>query len=110
MLVTEETYGARVMRLRKRHKWTQEQLCRESGVSLRTIQAIEAGESRKPQRANVLALNRALGIEGDPDETRSEWPIDVRTFLDITGAYLAAMPEQSRMTVMRDVTKRIIDG
>lgn len=109
-MIVDETYGRRVVRLRKERGWTQQQLATESEVPLRTLQNIEADKSQKPHKGTVLALNAALGIEGNAEETRAQWPRDVQVYLDIIGAFLAKMPEQRRETAMRDITTRIVSA
>lgn len=109
-MIVDESYGRRVVRLRKARKWTQKQLADESGVPLRTLQNIEADKSQKPHKGTILALNSALGIEGNAEETRAAWPRDIQTYLDIIGAFLDKMPEHRREAAMRDIATRIVSG
>lgn len=61
--------------IREKLNWTQEELTEKSGVSVRTIQRIEAGTEPKGQTLRILS--KALGVEenellekqGTPNET-----------------------------------------
>lgn len=64
--------------LRKRKGWSQEQLAEESGLSLRTIQRIENGES-EPTGHSLRQLTRALGIS--PDELMEWAPVENRGYV-----------------------------
>lgn len=48
-------------KIREKHNWTQEELTEKSGISVRTIQRIEAGTEPKGQTLKILS--RALGVE-----------------------------------------------
>jgi transcriptional regulator with XRE-family HTH domain len=95
-----ESYGRMIARLRKERGWTQQDLADHAGVGKRTVQSIEAGESKKPQQAKVDAIARALDIEGSPEEAARRWTKDIETFRDVVGAYLAALPEADRKDAM----------
>lgn len=95
-----ETYGQQVVRLRKARGWNQQDLADQLGMSLRAIQAIEAGETAKPQRATRDAIARVLEIEGSPEGAAQEWTQDIETFRDVIAAYLAALPERDRKAAM----------
>ena len=101
----------RVRAARKARGWTQKRLAEEAGVSLRTVQYFE-GRTSAPQPENLRNMTRALGLTSNNDDevaeaTRSEWPGEVRVFLDMMGAYLMTMPEGARMTVIHDLTRQI---
>lgn len=57
-------FGVLVRRLRRAAWLTQEELAEKSGLSPRTIQAIERGQVTRPQRASVRLLADALGLNG----------------------------------------------
>lgn len=97
-----ETYGQTVRRLRKAMGLTQQGLADASGVPMRTIQDIEADRGN-PQRATRLPLNQYLGIEGDVDQERAEWPNDVTVILDIVGAFLMKMTPEARRLWLKDL-------
>jgi transcriptional regulator with XRE-family HTH domain len=103
-----ETIGEQIRRHRKavRPKMTQRQLAEATGLSERMIQDAESGK-HTPQPANLTAIRRVLGIEGDPVETRASWPTDVQAFLDMLGAALSWLPEQDRLEKMREIGSRI---
>jgi transcriptional regulator with XRE-family HTH domain len=54
--------GTEVKRLRKKNKWTQVDLSEKSGVSVRKIQSLEAGDPALP-RATIQPVADALGVE-----------------------------------------------
>jgi transcriptional regulator with XRE-family HTH domain len=58
-----ETTGNRLVMLRRASRLRQEDLAQRSGVSARTIRAIETGQVLSPQRATVDLLATALGID-----------------------------------------------
>ncbi len=64
--------------LRKKKAWSQEQLSTESGLSLRTIQRIENGES-EPTGHSLLQLTQALGVS--PDEIMEWAPAEDKGYL-----------------------------
>jgi transcriptional regulator with XRE-family HTH domain len=97
-----QNYGDMVRGAREALGWTQEELAGHSGVPKRTVQEIENGRVKKPQRATDLKLRQALGIEGDPVRERSEWPEDVATIVDIVGAYLMTLTPAERITWIAD--------
>lgn len=56
--------GNRLKELRLNHNWTQEDLARNSGVKLATIQKLEGGFNniRKAQFNTLYGLARAFGV------------------------------------------------
>lgn len=104
-----QAIAAQIRQRRRAKKWTQKQLADEAGVSERMIQDAESGK-RRPQPANLAEIRRALDIQGDPEDTRETWPQDVQVFLDVMGAFLSAMTEAERLTVIREITARIVGG
>lgn len=103
-----ESFGSTVLRLREERGWTQKRLAEESGVPVRTIQDIEKDLRDKPQRATLLKLRRALGIEGEPERPRSEWPDDVAAIVDIVGAWLVTRSPAERIEWIADFTRRSV--
>lgn len=103
---------ARERRRKEMHK-SQREIADEAGVALRTYQAFEAGRST-PQGGNLTAILRVLGLEPEAaseeraEETREEWPGDVRVFLDMMGAYLVTLDQSERDRYMYEQTRRII--
>lgn len=106
----DETYSERVTRLREERGWSKVELAERSGVPLRTVQSIEWGETKAPQRATRLALDAALGVEGDPERAQDDWPPDVRVFVEMVGAFLMAKPEAERLALIRALTRQIVGG
>lgn len=103
-----ETYGQMIARLREQRGWSQEDLARAAGVPKRTIQDVELDKVQRPQRRTRTKLQAALGIEGDPEETRSSWPTDVQVYLDVMGAFLSNFTEARRLEIMREITTEIM--
>lgn len=110
--MSTESYGQKVVRLRKERGWTQKDLARESGVKYRTLQDVEAGRGTTgPQRTTRLRLNQTLGIAADDDEGTplnescvcSEWPDDVKTQAMIVAAHLMNLTPDARLRWMREV-------
>lgn len=58
------TFAALVKQARQAAWLTQEELAERSGLSPRTIQAIERGQVRRPHRDSVRLLATALGLTG----------------------------------------------
>lgn len=82
---TDRPHAAHELRAhRTRARMTQEELAHASGVSVRTLRALEAGRIRRPHRPTLLALAVGLGL--DPRQT-SEWVDlwrDQQEVLDLT--------------------------
>jgi transcriptional regulator with XRE-family HTH domain len=106
LAMSEETYGLRVARLRDAQGLTQDQFAFRVGIPKRTLQDLELGNVAKPQRRTREKIDAALGL-ASPEETREEWPLDVRVFLDMLGAWLSTMEEPERMAFIHDETRRI---
>lgn len=108
--MTDEALPDRARRARKAAGKTQEEIAEAADVSLRTYQNFESGRSF-PQGANLRAILRALGLDetqrAHAEATRDEWPLDVRVFLDMIGAFLATMTEEERLRFIHDETRRI---
>lgn len=92
-----QDYGDMIRTAREGRGWTQDDLAEFSKVPKRTIQEIENGRVKRPQRANDLKLRQALEIEGDPTRERSEWPDDVAAIVDIVGAYMMTLTPAERV-------------
>ena len=72
----ETTFATELRRLRLRSQLTLEALAEASGVSVRTIGALERGQSLGPQRRTVLALADGLGLD-EPERQALEQLADV---------------------------------
>lgn len=101
-----QDYGDMIREAREARGWTQEELAAQSGVPKRTIQEIENGRVRKPQRANDLKLRQTLDLAGDPEQGRADLPPGVQRMADIVGAYLAALPEDEAVQWFADFLRR----
>src|SRR5438045_1683685 len=72
---TVATFGD-LVRERRHAVWlTQEQLADKSGLSVRTIQAIERNQVARPRRESVRLLADALGLK---DFTRTQFEVAAR--------------------------------
>lgn len=100
----EENFAQQIRDARRAKGWTQKQLAERAGVSLRAIQAAEAGESR-PQPGNMHALRRALEVDAQADDTRAAWTDDVHVSLDIIGHMLATFEPDEREDVVRQLVQ-----
>lgn len=102
-----ETYGQRVARLRDELRITQDEFATRVGIPKRTLQDIESGKVARPQRKTREKIEAALGA-GDPEQTREDWPIDVKVFLDVMGVFLSGLPAPARERFIHDETRRIM--
>ena len=98
---------------RKRKGWTQKDLAEKADVYFGTISNFELGKT-EPQPHHLRAILHALDLEGDAgddqaSETRGEWDADVKTFVDMVGLFLMALPPDERRTVMFDMTRQIVN-
>lgn len=100
-----QEYGDTIRVAREAHGWTQGELAAESGVPKRTIQEIENGRVKRPQRATDLRLRQALDLEGEPTRERSEWPDDVAAVVDIVGAYMLTLTPAERIAWIADFVR-----
>lgn len=95
----EIDYGKRVRELRG--DMTQPEFAALVGISKRALQAIELGETKKPNTDTRRKLDAAkakieakLGFS-TPQATRARWPEDVQGYLDGLGAFIVAqMPTE----------------
>ena len=97
---------------RRKRRWTQRELADRAEVHLGTVSNFERRKS-DPQAAHLRAILRVLGIEAEAGDrranrTREEWPQDVKTFLDVMGIYLSAIPDAEREQVIYDITRQIV--
>jgi transcriptional regulator with XRE-family HTH domain len=97
---------------RLRRAWTQQELADAAGVSMGTVSNFERRVS-DPQPPKLRKMIEALDLEraaGDDQasETRTDWPADVKTFLDLMGLFLVGMDETQRYDVMYDLTRQIV--
>lgn len=99
-------------RERKRRGWTQRELAERTGVvSLGTVSNFERRVG-SPQPEHLRAILHALGLDVASDEraedTREEWPSEVRVFLDVMGVFLTALPEERRAAVIHRLTRQVV--
>lgn len=80
--------GAAVKRLREERAWSQEHLAKASGLSLRTVQRIEADGTASPE--SVLALAGAFGVEVGQLRASRMTPLPQRRYR-ITGFVCSAL-------------------
>lgn len=92
--------GEQARQLRQARGWTRQRLAAETGLSLRMIGDFETGK-RQPHPSNLDRIIGALVVPGVPEETRSRWPEDIGLFLDVLGAFLAALPLEDRAEEQR---------
>lgn len=112
----ETDYRTRLAELLDASGWTQEEFEARSGVPVRTLQAILAGKSKRPQRTTREGIERAaaqieaaLGLS-TPEKTTETWPRDVRAFLDTLGAFLVyTLPEDEREEWIHQENRRIFE-
>lgn len=114
----------RVREARKLLKMTQREVATKAGIGLRTYQMFEKG-GHTPQPANLEAIRWAVGLEekgaAEPaltplrvlrppgDASEDAWPLDVRIFLDVMGAFLVTMDEPERIDFIHDATRWIVN-
>ena len=72
IILPEEAFGIMIKWARKNKKWTQENLAGKSGLALRTIQRVEAGQKFPDYTKHSLL--RAFGIE-DKNYFEKPWPL-----------------------------------
>lgn len=60
-MTLERKFGNWVTAVRQERGWTQEELARRSGLSVRGVSAIEQGVNRNPRLNTVQAIQQALG-------------------------------------------------
>jgi transcriptional regulator with XRE-family HTH domain len=77
------TFAALVRRSRQAAWMTQEELAERSGLSPRTIQAIERGQVRRPHRESVRLLATALNLHG---RARADFEAAARQTPPVPGA------------------------
>lgn len=101
-----ETYGERVARSREDLGYSREEFAALSGVPERTLQDIELGKVERPQKRTRDKIDRALNLKPS-GETESEWPSDLRAFLDLLGAYLSYLPLSEREAFIDQTIERM---
>lgn len=100
-----QNYGDTIRTAREGRGWTQDELAEQSGVPKRTIQEIENGRVKRPQRATDLKLRQTLELAGEAIRERSEWPDDVAAIVDIVGAYLMTLTPGERIQWIADFVR-----
>ena len=104
---------------RKRRGWTQQDAADAAGMSLRAYQEFENGRS-KPQSKNRRGILHAFGLDGSAPELPAAplgdicpecggviFPDDVRTFLNMWGAFIMTMPADKRQQFILQETRRV---
>lgn len=113
MNANNEDLPDRVRRERQRRDWTQKDMAKRVGMSVRAYQNFETRKG-SPQGANLRAILRAVDLDPEGEDvaetTREDWPRDIRVFLDVMGAYLATMGEADRLETMHRLTRQIFEG
>lgn len=114
--MTELHARVRAARRARRPRLTQTEVAERAGISLRSYQSFEAGQT-SPQGANLQAIlaqfPELVGEAADAaiaEATREELPLDVRVFLDVIGIYLSAKSEAERVKFIHEETRRIFDS
>lgn len=93
-------------RVRKERKWTQQDVAERAGVSLRTYQLFENGQSR-PQPANLRAILDALDLEAEGSE-EPRWEPDVQAYLDTIGYYMESLSDKERRRFISTEHRRLV--
>lgn len=103
-----EDLREQVKQQRKERGWTQNDMAAKAGLSLRTYQSFEAGQSW-PQRANLLTILDVLGLaeNGSAGDDSQRWSGDVQVFLDVIGTFMERLSDGERRRFIRDETRRI---
>lgn len=89
---------------------TQDQLAEEAGVHVNTIKNLESGKTKRPRADVAAALRNRLGEMPEPEEVREEFDQHTRSFLDLVGAYLMALPPEKRLERIFDLTRYLVTG
>jgi len=101
--------------------WSQADLSRESGVPLSTVQNLESGVYRRPQRKTLVKVAEALGLDADalaqaPTTSSSEESVErvmrqvdpeVRLIGGMVMGWLHALPEAQRQEQLDFLTRHI---
>lgn len=87
---------------------TQDELASETGVHVNTIKNLEAGKTKRPSAQVAASLRNRLGQAPAPAEVREEFDRHTRSFLDLVGAYLMALPEEQRLDKIFDLTRYLL--
>lgn len=110
---THAPFNQQVANAREDRGLTQAEVAEAVGMSLRAYGDFETGKTHRLQARNRRSLMRFFGWdrESEPADTvaeSDEWPPDIRVFLDMIGAFLSRMDEESRLAWMREETRRIV--
>lgn len=100
-----ETRGQRVRRARRARDLTQEQLAQAVGMTAKTLANIEA--DRRAHADKIAAVMAYLDLPGEPDETRSLYPVDVQAIGDVVMAYLDQLDPAARLEWQRRFIREI---
>lgn len=108
--------GEALRAARKRLGLTQAEVARLAKVSLGTVRNLEHGIYGKPHQQNYIDVCAVLGVDPDdpsaavePDQVRRRMPFEVRTALDVVGAWLSNLPRQRRESEINSLYDRVFD-
>lgn len=106
---SDKELGRRIAKAREARKWTQVQLAEMVGRKERTVQAWEAGTNRPPAavRRELVVL---LDLEGDEEDTRSEWPRKVRDLTLVLGVLMSTLPAEDLRRWRRQFILAFVQG
>lgn len=98
---------------RRRLGMTQQDLADAAGLYVGTLSNFERRKTDLHPH-HLRAVLKVLGLEkdagdGQASKTRTEWDADVKTFLDMMGLFLMALPEDERRTLMFDMTRQVVN-
>jgi transcriptional regulator with XRE-family HTH domain len=104
-----QQWGMEVRLAREGKRWTQAELAKQSGISLRIIGAIERGE-QDTSAPHLYKLQKALGMEATPERTWQSWDRDVQAFCLAIGAWLSTLSPDERIIRMGRIGGQIMGG
>ncbi len=94
MILSMRGLSTRLRATRRRLGLTQVELARVAGVSLATVQGIEAGRAN-PSLGTLECVLRPLGLEVDLRTTPADWPALVALGLPLSGDARAGVPRDA---------------
>jgi transcriptional regulator with XRE-family HTH domain len=102
-----------VKRTRKARRLGQQEVAELAGVSLNTLGNFERHLS-VPQPTKLRQILDVLDLTSEAGDavasaTRGEFSPDIKTFLDVMGLFLTALPEGERTEVMFSITRQIVN-
>lgn len=103
--MSDTTYGERIAQVRDERGLTQKQFAAAAGLKLRTLQDIESGKVKQPQRKNRAKIDAYLGLA---QEDAAEYPPDVEGTRDLVAAYLMALSPERRTAERRALIQWLV--